>query len=128
MTMHLAGPGLTTTGKRKGKQKFRSAAAAQQARELDKEWQNLTTKWGATNNGRKSKPVVVDLPTIAKPKLRDTGTAPRSLNTWTVGAVSSKQSQHYTGIKIVGIGTLHKSNAVPIFSDQEAIEIATMRR
>jgi hypothetical protein len=36
--------------------------------------------------------------------------------------------QAYTGTKVKGIGTMHKSNAVPIFSDQEAIEIATMRR
>jgi hypothetical protein len=34
----------------------------------------------------------------------------------------------YTGDKIKGIGTMHKSNAVPIFSDEQAIEIATMRR
>lgn len=34
----------------------------------------------------------------------------------------------YTGNKIIGIGTLHKSNAVPIFSDEEAKDIAKMRR
>jgi hypothetical protein len=34
----------------------------------------------------------------------------------------------YTGTKVKGIATMHKSNAVPVFSDQEAIEIATMRR
>lgn len=34
----------------------------------------------------------------------------------------------YTGTKIVGIGTLHKSNAVPVFSNEEAIDIAKMRR
>jgi hypothetical protein len=34
----------------------------------------------------------------------------------------------YTGEKIKGIGTMHKSNAVPIFSDNEAKEIASMRR
>ena len=34
----------------------------------------------------------------------------------------------YTGDKIIGIGTLHKSNAVPIFSDEEAKDIAKMRR
>ena len=34
----------------------------------------------------------------------------------------------YTGTKIIGIGTLHKSNAVPIFSDEEAKDIAKMRR
>jgi hypothetical protein len=34
----------------------------------------------------------------------------------------------YTGDKIKGIGTMHKSNAVPVFSDNEAKEIASMRR
>ena len=34
----------------------------------------------------------------------------------------------YTGTKILGIGTLHKSNAVPVFSDEEAKDIARMRR
>lgn len=34
----------------------------------------------------------------------------------------------YTGNKVKGIGTLHKSNAVPIFTDQEAIDQANMRR
>jgi hypothetical protein len=53
---------------------------------------------------------------------------PKSLSTWTTGAVSSKPSPQYTGTKIIGIGTMHKSNAVPIFNDQEAIEISTMRR
>ncbi len=34
----------------------------------------------------------------------------------------------YTGDKIKGIGTMHKSNAVPVFTDNEAKEIASMRR
>ena len=34
----------------------------------------------------------------------------------------------YTGTKVKGIGTMHKSNAVPIFSDDEAVEISKMRR
>jgi hypothetical protein len=42
--------------------------------------------------------------------------------------VCSKEIPKYTGTKILGIGTLHKSNAVPVFSDEEAIAIATMRR
>jgi hypothetical protein len=39
-----------------------------------------------------------------------------------------KPDQFYTGTKMVGIGTLHKSNAVPIFSEEEAKDQATMRR
>ena len=34
----------------------------------------------------------------------------------------------YTGTAMKGIGTLHKSNAVPIFSDEEAKDQASMRR
>lgn len=41
---------------------------------------------------------------------------------------SAKPSPVYTGTKILGIGTLHKSNAVPVFSEEEAIDISKMRR
>jgi hypothetical protein len=34
----------------------------------------------------------------------------------------------YTGTAMKGIGTLHKSNAVPIFTDEEARDQANMRR
>ena len=34
----------------------------------------------------------------------------------------------YTGDKMIGIGTLHKSNAVPIFTEDEAKDQANMRR
>ena len=39
-----------------------------------------------------------------------------------------KQPKEYTGDRLLGIGMLHKSNLVPIFSKDEAIEISTMRR
>lgn len=42
-----------------------------------------------------------------------------------------KEVMHYTGErKLIGIATMHKSNAVPIFEDdkQHAIDIARMRR
>lgn len=54
--------------------------------------------------------------------------APRSLGLWITGPCSSKPSPVYTGTKVKGIGTMHKSNAVPIFSDEEAIDISKMRR
>ena len=34
----------------------------------------------------------------------------------------------YTGTLVKGIATMHKSNAVPIINDQEATDIANMRR
>jgi hypothetical protein len=39
-----------------------------------------------------------------------------------------KPDMYYTGDNMKGIGTLHKSNAVPIFTDEEAKDQATMRR
>ena len=39
-----------------------------------------------------------------------------------------KDNQFYTGDNMKGIGTLHKSNAVPIFTDEEAQDQANMRR
>jgi hypothetical protein len=46
------------------------------------------------------------------------------------GGVATKpvQGLTYTGSKMKGIGTLHKSNAVPVFTDEEARDQATMRR
>ena len=45
------------------------------------------------------------------------------------GGVGAKRaSPVYTGGNIIGIGTLHKSNAVPIFSDEDMVDQAKMRR
>lgn len=41
---------------------------------------------------------------------------------------SKKEDKKYTGDKLLGIGTMHKSNAVPVFSNNEAVEMAKMRR
>ena len=45
-----------------------------------------------------------------------------------IGVAAKRESPVYTGGNIIGIGTLHKSNAVPIFSQQEARDISAMRR
>lgn len=41
---------------------------------------------------------------------------------------SAKETKVYTGDKMIGIGTLHKSNAVPIFRKEDAKDQANMRR
>lgn len=50
-----------------------------------------------------------------------------SLDTGFIACVK-KFGNSYTGEKIKGIGTMHKSNAVPVFNDSEAKDIASMRR
>jgi hypothetical protein len=39
-----------------------------------------------------------------------------------------KERLNYTGTLVKGISTMHKSNAVPIINQEEAIEHARMRR
>lgn len=51
-----------------------------------------------------------------------------SLNPENMAPCTKPADKVYTGTMIKGIGTMHKSNAIPIFSDEQAIEIATMRR
>lgn len=125
MSMHMEGPWLSTTGRRKGKQKWASAEQKRQAELLDAEWQKLKDKYSPKNKLKTGRSSYVP----PKPIRRDAGN-PRipSLDTGVKGAVNVRMPMQYTGDKIVGIGTMHKSNAVPIFTDQEAKDISSMRR
>jgi hypothetical protein len=129
--MHLEGPWLSTGGKRKGKVKFRNADEARKARELDQSWKDLQKKWEVDADDKKRKRAMSQ-PTLdyklSAPAGRSTSNHIQSRNTGEAGAVTYKASPQYTGSKILGIGTMHKSNAVPVFSDEEAHDIATMRR
>jgi len=126
MSMHLEGPWLSTTGKRKGKQKWASAEQKRQAEALAADWQKVKAKYESPASvDKKLKRKVYQPPAVVR---RETGPRIPSLDTGHTGAVTIKQIPKYTGDKIVGIGTMHKSNAVPIFSDQEAKEISSMRR
>lgn len=51
-----------------------------------------------------------------------------SLDVWVTGTCSSKPSPTYTGSKMIGITILHKSCLQPVFSSEEATEVARMRR
>jgi hypothetical protein len=129
--MHLEGPWLSTTGKRKGKQKFASAEHARKARELDESWKELQKKWAVEIEDKKRKRAMTAAPlkgnySLTIPEGRNTTAHLKSVNTG--GNALLKPSPVYTGTKVKGIATMHKSNAVPVFSDEEAIEISKMRR
>jgi hypothetical protein len=130
MSMHLEGPWLSTTGKRKGKTKWRSAEHKRQAEQLDREWQDLKKRHAAEQENRKrERAMSAPVFTATQPYRRDTSAHIPSLNGGVDMAPALKSKEKvYTGNKIIGIGTMHKSNAVPIFSDSEAKEISSMRR
>ena len=106
-----------------GKSKKRKPSAKQ--RELDASWEALKKKY-ATKTVAKPKQQLSDVYSLGKPACRETPKIP-SLP-FSGGQCVKKDSPVYTGTMIKGIGTMHKSNAVPIFSDEQAVEIATMRR
>jgi len=68
------------------------------------------------------------LPKLTTPPGRSTGHEFKSLDTGATGGTKPVIGRRYTGTKMIGIGTLHKSNAVPVFSTEEATEMARMRR
>jgi len=125
MSMHMEGPWLSLTGKRKGKKKFASAEQKQKAEWLEQEWQALKAKYEPRTK------IKFERKSFVAPKpLRRDADQPRipSLDSGVKGAVNVRMPQKYTGDNIVGIGIMHKSNAVPIFSEQEAKDISSMRR
>ena len=129
--MHLEGPWLSTTGKKKGKKKFASAEHAKKSRELDESWKALQKKWGVEVEGRKrsqtmSTPLLGSSYKLSIPEGRTTTAHIKSVDTG--GNATLKAPKIHTGTKVKGIATMHKSNAVPIFSDEEAVDIAKMRR
>lgn len=124
MSMHLEGPWLSTTGKRRAKPKFASAEAKQRHEQLAASWEQLKKTY---DRPLPTKATPMRKYKLAMPPGRATGVDIPSLNSG-LGIAAKAPVPVYTGTKVKGIGTMHKSNAVPIFSDEEAVEISTMRR
>jgi hypothetical protein len=152
MTMHIVGPALTMNNTRKKREKI----TKRQQAELEQGWRERNVRlkemglqketfeqylvW-VHGRGKKTK----TSKEIYKPSSRKTDQISESVEEsqsgnssdkaessripdWAKGAVSSKPSQTYTGTKMIGVATMHKSNMVPIFSDEEAQDVARMRR
>jgi hypothetical protein len=129
MSMHLHHPSLSLNGRKKGRVKFRNADEARKARELDASWKELQKKWEVDAEDKRRKRAMKAEPLVYKL----TGATDRagtahipSRNTG--GNATLAPAKVYTGTKVKGIATMHKSNAVPVFSDEEAVEISRMRR
>jgi hypothetical protein len=129
--MHLEGPWLSTTGKRKGKKKFASAEHKRKAEQLDESWKELQKRWGVEAEEKKrvramNAPSLSSTYSLKIPEGRNTTAHIKSVDTG--GNAVLKPSNVYTGTMVKGIATMHKSNAVPVFSDEQAVDISSMRR
>ena len=132
MSMHLHHPSLSLNGKRRGKVKFRNAEEARKARELASDWEQLKQKWAVPAKkekrvGKIFEPLHTGGYKLTTPPGRESEKIP-SLNAADMSPATKRDAPVYTGTKMLGIGTMHKSNAVPIFSDDDAKAISSMRR
>jgi hypothetical protein len=131
MAFHLEGPWLTTTGKKKGPRRWASAEAKRRAELLKEEWEQRlgTFKKMAPKFSRNPAPPRPTGTLKTGPQIPPGRETPyvASRDTGWIPCVKTQDTE-YTGTKVKGIGTMHKSNAVPIFSDEEAKDISSMRR
>ena len=129
MSMHLEGPWLSLNGRKKGKVKFRNAEEAQRARELDASWKELLKRQGIEleekrrSRAMKAEPLIYKL---SAPEGRMTTHHIPSVNTG--GNATLAPAKVYTGDQVLGVTVLHKSCLQPVFSKQDAIDAARMRR
>jgi len=147
MTMHLVGPYMTTTNYKKRKKK---QLTQNQLDKLQIEWRQYNKRMRKQNMhslqyetfedymayvqgnppNRKKEQKEFKPYAPSKPHVRHTESYP-SLSTSDAipGACAKRESPKYTGDLIVGIGTMHKSNLVPIMrGTKQAEELAKMRR
>lgn len=96
-------------------------------RELQSDWNTLMNKWSVQSTAKKKtfksmKSYKLEIPAERNPRQY------QSVDSGVGNGTKPIEGKQYTGTKMLGIGTLHKSNAVPIFTDEEAKDQAKMRR
>jgi hypothetical protein len=99
---------------------------------LEESWQDLLRRQGIEQEEKKrgramSAPGLSSSYSLAIPEGRNTTAHIPSRDTG-LGNATLKPAKVYTGTMVKGIATMHKSNAVPVFSNEEAIDISRMRR
>ena len=145
--MHLLPVYYSTTNTRKRKQKKKSASVLEAERKHAKflKKMGIGTRSSVGLEQRPSKPWVTGSSPVecAKSQTRSSVRLERTTHNGHVAgsnpagstnnvlydsSMAKKPEKIYTGIEIIGIAQMHKSNAVPIRGKKQAIEIARMRR
>ncbi len=129
MAFHLAHPAITTTGKQKGPRKFRNSASAQKSRVNQDTWSDLLKKYGIEQQEKRRQRALKAEVWKPQPLLYRGSDQPRIPSVETSWEPCTKAPDKvYTGTAIIGISTMHKSNAVPVFNKEAAMDISKMRR
>jgi len=132
MTMHLLGPAFTTlsTKKKKTRGVTITAKFAQEFREHNDLMKRVGSKQKTVDE------YITYRKGNFKPKLRGVKLAKLEVSDHRekypsgqgVGITFAKEPNQYTGTLVKGISTMHKSNAVPVISEEEMLEHSQMRR
>lgn len=135
MSMHLCGPGLSTISTKKRKKKLTDNQYHKMCmdwRSYNKDMRRIGCKektleeYIAYRQGKaKYTPKVIKDPSKATTLRRE---SPKYESGVGIGVGGARKEMTYTGTLIKGIATMHKSNAVPIINDEQAVEVARMRR
>ena len=121
--MHLLPVYYSTTNTRKRKQNKKSASVLEAERQHAKflKKMGIGTRSSVGLEQRPSKPWVTGSSPVECAKLESCKPTYNS-------SMAKKPENVYTGIEIIGIAQMHKSNAVPVRGKKQAEEIAKMRR
>lgn len=95
------------------------------ARMLKSSWEDLLRKYDVKPTNKKSD---YRKPTDVRVMRPGSDTSHIGSMDSGIGIAVKKESPQYTGDAMIGIGQLHKSNAIPIFQAEDAVEISKMRR
>jgi len=106
------------------KLKFKSAEEKRRYEENERSWQQLQQKY-APKKVLASASSKLEY-SLSNPPGRDRLDLPSKMTPG--GSTARRDSRVYSGTAMIGVGTMHKSNMVPIFRDQDAKDIASMRR
>ena len=123
--MHLLPVYYSTTNTRKRKQKKKSASVL----EAERKHAKFLKKMGVSGP-KETKPKRSLAQSGSAPALGAGGQKFESSNSdqFYNPSMAKKPENVYTGTEIIGIGQMHKSNAVPIRRKDDAKSIANMRR
>ena len=134
MTMHLMKIRVTEKSK---STKWKSAEHKRKAEELQASWEAVMRKYEPTKtNPTKAKTTPHASSSASKNSGKSLGfTPPRGSSYKSIpslpdsgGNASLKPSETYTGDKVLGISIVHKSCLQPVFTEEQAKDLANMRR
>jgi len=111
------------------KKKWASAEAKHRDTQLTESWKQLKLLHGVVEEERKRRRAMSAESYSPPPPAFREASLPRIPSRTTAGGSCARPADKvYTGTAVLGIAQMAKSNAVPVFSTQEIVDIGRMRR